>query len=110
MSTNKSVYCEKCHGEITFRGDLVTATFLLEVLPYHVDCYAKDLKGAKTLFLDNQPLNGFSGTFLAIVSLLVAIGWSIVADGAFKWGALLALIPVGYRLYSYLTYERFLER
>ena len=42
----KHVYCEKCVGEIEFRGDLVTTTILFDVVPYHEDCYAKDLKGA----------------------------------------------------------------
>ncbi|MCT8136732.1 hypothetical protein H1D32_02570 [Anaerobacillus sp. CMMVII] len=102
------VYCDKCSREITDREDLVTAVFLFSVVPYHDNCYSKDLKGAKTLFLDNQPLNGFSGNFIFIISIIMAILWFLFADA--KIYSFLAILPIGYRLYSYFMYERHTEK
>ena len=107
---SKLVYCDKCAREIKVRDDLVTATLLFEVVPYHEECYAKDLKGAKTIFLDNQPLNGFSGNLGISLLFISAIVWSLVAEAPLKWLSLLAIIPICYRLYSYLSYERHIER
>jgi hypothetical protein len=106
---SKTVYCDKCQKEIKVRDDLVTATLFLEVVPYHTDCYARDLKSARTLFLNNQPLNGFLGNFGLLLVTIMAIGWLFFAENSSKWLSLLAVIPIGYRLYSYLIYERFTE-
>ncbi|MYL32065.1 hypothetical protein GLW08_04750 [Pontibacillus yanchengensis] len=107
---SKPIYCDKCKKEIRVREDLVTATMVIEVVPYHEACYAKDLKGAKTFFLDNQPINGFSGNVGIFFVMILAFFWLLFADGASKAASLLALIPIGYRLYSYLTYERHVEK
>ncbi|MFJ5621509.1 hypothetical protein ACIQD3_02005 [Peribacillus loiseleuriae] len=107
---SKPVYCDKCSREIKYRGDLITATILFEVIPYHEDCYAKDLKSAKMLFLDNQPLNGFSSNFVTIIAILLGIGWLIFAEGFMKWAAIIPSIQVIYRIYSFFSYERQLEK
>ncbi|WP_433745535.1 hypothetical protein [Falsibacillus pallidus] len=106
----KKVYCEKCVKEIKFRDDLVTAVLFLKVVPYHSDCYAKDLKSAKTFFLDNKPLNGFSGNLGFVLALILAIGWSLISAGLSKWWSLLVIIAIGYRLYSYIMFERHVEK
>ncbi|QDP41173.1 hypothetical protein [Radiobacillus deserti] len=105
---SKTIYCDKCLKEIKVRDDLVTSTLLFEVIPYHEDCYTKDLKGIKTLFLDNQPLNGFSGNVLFFLAIIIAIGWIVIAEGSLKWLSLLAIVPIGYRLYSYYNFERYI--
>ncbi|CEG27173.1 hypothetical protein [Bacillus sp. B-jedd] len=97
------VVCEKCAGVIKNRDDLVTAVLIYAVVPYHESCYAKDLKGAKTFFLDNQPLNGFSGNLIFILSIIIAFLWLLFADS--KWYSIIALLPIGYRIYSYFIYE-----
>lgn len=107
MTVSKAVYCEKCSKEIKFRGDLVTATLFFVIVAYHEDCYVKDLKGFRGLLLDNQPLNGFSGNFLFIMSILVGIGFSF---GSMKWVSIVALIPIVYRLFSFYMFERLLEK
>lgn len=107
---SKLVYCSKCLREITFRGDLVTSTLLFEVVPYHEECFARDLKSPKTLFLGNQPLNGFSGNFVTFFAMLSSIVWLIIGDSQMKWLSLLAMILVIYRLYSFFRYERHLEK
>lgn len=107
MTVSKAVYCEKCSKEIKFRGDLVTATLFFVIVAYHEDCYVKDLKGFRGLFLDNQPLNGFPGNFLFVAAVLVSIGF---AFGSMKWVSIIALLPVLYRIYSYFRFERNLEK
>ena len=104
---SKAVYCEKCSSEIKFRGDLVTTTLIFLIVAYHEDCYAKDLKGFRGIFLNNQILNGFSGNFLFITAVLVSIGF---AFGSMKWVSIVALLPVLYRIYSYYRFERRLEK
>jgi hypothetical protein len=110
VTLSKTVYCDKCAKEIEVRDDLVTATLFFEVVPYHSECYARDLKGARSFFLDNQPLNGFSGNFGFILVTIIAIGWLFFAENPSKWFSLFAIIPIGYRLYSYLIYERYTEK
>jgi hypothetical protein len=107
MTVSKAVYCEKCSKEIKFRGDLVTATLFFVIVAYHENCYAKELKGFRGLFLDNQTLNGFSGNFLFVMAILVGIGF---AFGSMKWVSIVAVIPVLYRFFSFYKFERLLEK
>ncbi len=104
---SKAVYCEKCSKEIKSRGDLVTATLFFVIVAYHENCYAKDLKGFKGLFLDNRTLNGFSGNFLFVMAILVGIGF---AFGSMKWVSIVAVIPVLYRFFSFYKFERLLGK
>ncbi|WLD94612.1 hypothetical protein [Alkalihalobacillus sp. AL-G] len=106
----KPVYCDKCHGEINNREDLVTATMFVSVVPYHESCYSKDLKGAKTFFLANQPINGFSGNFGVVVAALFGFGLLVFAEGGTRFTSVIFLLAVFYRLYSYIAYERHLEK
>ncbi|WP_088073044.1 hypothetical protein [Gottfriedia luciferensis] len=107
---SKIVYCDKCLKEIRIRGDLVTTTMFFQVVPYHEDCYAKDLKGAKTFFLSNQPINGFSGNFLSFLAILICISTFFINDETMIYLFFFTLFPIIYRLYSYFIYERHLEK
>jgi hypothetical protein len=80
------------------------------VIPYHEDCYAKDLKGVKTLFLNNQPVNGFSGNLLAFFALLVLIVSLFIKEDTMIFLTIFMVFPILYRLYSYLVYERHIEK
>lgn len=106
----KTIYCDKCLRPIKVRGDLVTASLLFEVVSYHEECYAKDLKGVKKFFLDNQPINGFSGNIGVIFITILSIIWLLIAEGGSKFIALLGFMPRIYRLYSYVTIERHIEK
>ncbi|MFD4706696.1 hypothetical protein ACFWM3_17765 [Gottfriedia sp. NPDC058432] len=106
----KTVYCDRCLKEIRIRGDLVTATMFFQVVPYHEDCYAKDLKGVKTLFLNNQPINGFSGNFLSFLAFAICIATFFIDDHSMIYLLILALIAIMYRLYSFFIFERHLEK
>ena len=89
----KIINCEKCGESIDHNEDLITATVILEVLPYHSHCYATDLKGANTIILSNKPLNGFASNFKVISISIIAILWAIFADQPIKWASL-AAIPI----------------
>jgi len=80
------------------------------VIPYHEDCYAKDLKGIKTLFLNNQPVNGFSGNLLAFFALIVLIISLFIKEDTMIFLTIFMVFPILYRLYSYLVYERHIEK
>lgn len=81
-----------------------------EVIPYHEDCYAKDLKGVKTLFLNNQPINGFSGNVLAFFALILFIVSFFIKDDTMVFLAIFMTFPILYRLYSFIVYERHIEK
>ena len=102
----KGVYCEKCEREIKFTGDLVTTIFMFQVVPYHEDCYAKDLKGMRGFFVSNNPINGISGNISAVLSIIIGIFAVLFLDGFTKFLGLLSLVSVGYRLYSYIRFEK----
>ena len=104
----KLVLCEKCTGVIEYRYDLVTAILMFAVVPYHEACFASDLKGGKSFFLDHQPLNGFSGNVIFILSIMIALILLLFTD--IKWYAIIFLIPICYRIYSYFIYEIHTEK
>lgn len=108
--TKKVIYCEKCVGEIEHREDLVTSTSFLTIVPYHEKCYAKDLKGFKTISLSNYPINGITSNVATIIIFILGIIWLIVAEDLEKWVSILFLVPVIYRLYSYIVFERHLDK
>ncbi|MEH7452566.1 hypothetical protein [Gottfriedia acidiceleris] len=106
----KSIHCDKCLKEIRIREDLVASVVFFTVVPYHEDCYAKDLKGAKTLFLNNQPINGFSGNFITLLALFVIIALFFIKDETMTYVRVISTIPIIYRVYSYIALERYLEK
>lgn len=102
----KVIHCEKCKEPIVDNSDLVVATVFFEVYPFHSYCYAVDIKGAKTVILSNQPLNGFASNFKFSSIIIIAILWAILADPSIKWAAVIAIPFIIYRLYAYLMFER----
>lgn len=102
------VICEKCNGEVVSSADLVTDTYVVGVVAYHERCYVQDIKGGRSFFLSNVPLNGFASNLTTIFTIIIALLLAIFADSE-RVIALLAIIPLGYRLYSYLVYERHLK-
>ncbi|RIW33974.1 hypothetical protein D3H55_10260 [Bacillus salacetis] len=107
---SKEIYCDACQKQIKVRDDLITATIMFEVAPFHENCYGTSIKGAKTLFISNEPINGFAGSAFTVFSVIIAILWAVFTEDAMRWVSLLALIPVVYRLFSYFRYERHLEK
>ncbi|MGG1572079.1 hypothetical protein [Fictibacillus sp. NRS-1165] len=106
---SKTIICDKCSQEIMIKDDLVTVTMFFEVIPYHEGCYASDLKGTGSFFINSRPLNGLSGTISTVISILFGLWVFFYTEGSFRLIALFFFIPILYRLYSYLAYERHLE-
>ncbi|AYC28623.1 hypothetical protein [Paenisporosarcina cavernae] len=106
----KGVYCDYCKREIKIRPDLVTATVLGEVVPYHEDCFAKNLKGMRSFFVSNQPING-TASIVTIIFLGIVTLFGLLIRQTFGYGAaILFVISLIYRSYSYLKFERRLEK
>lgn len=103
---NRGVYCERCRKEIKYRDDLVTTTFLFQLVPYHDECYSKDIKGMRTFFVGNQPLNGLSGNIQTLIALILGIAAFFLLDENGRLTSLLAFVVLGYRLYSYFKFEK----
>lgn len=110
----KGIHCEKCLREIEVRNDLVTTTSWFKVVPYHEECFTKELKSVNTLFVDNQPINGFSGSFIQLLSGLFFIGTTIYSFSSgtpyYLLLSIMFLIPIICRAYSYFSIERYIEK
>lgn len=104
----KAIICEHCSEEITNKHDLVTASYIIFVAPYHADCYARGLKGFKTFILGNYPLNGTSGNFSAVMSFIAMLMLLTMLPDIAKILAIFPAIPVLARLLAYILYERHL--
>jgi len=102
----KAIICEHCSQEITYKEDLVTANYFIFIFPYHANCYARGLKGAKTFFLGNHPINGFSGNLSAVASFIAILMLLTMLPGIAKILAIFPAIPVIARLLAYVLYER----
>ncbi|HLQ72207.1 MAG TPA: hypothetical protein VK142_10430 [Bacillota bacterium] len=105
MRKNKHIFCEQCSKRIKSKDDLITMFIAMGIVPLHSSCYGKNLKGGFS-FLMNKPLNGWYANIQSIFFLLVAIGLLIFGDKRLKYLAIVVCIPVVYRLFSYIMYER----
>lgn len=106
---SKKIFCENCKKEIRSKSELITVTSFFTVVPYHEICYSSDLRSIKMFFISNQPMNGITGTIYAVICLFLTIGLPIYLQGPFKWLAVLTVIPIIYRLYSYFAIEKQIE-
>ena len=107
---DKEIYCSVCAGEIYTKEDLVVAKEFVGIFPFHASCYSKSVKGMRTLFLSNTPINGFASTIGAVLLFLIGlIAIFFIPETGFKLvGILLITVPLGLRLYSWFKYERYL--
>jgi hypothetical protein len=107
----REIYCEECVGLIKNREELVVTRMFYYVLPYHDDCYARALKGYKTAFVNNTPLNGKAATFAAILVLVASLVIFIFSEDIILviTMAILTAFTGGLRLASWLMYERHLD-
>lgn len=105
----KTIYCEECSGVIHNKEDLVVAQFRMDVIPFHEDCYARELKGPKAIYIRNKPINGVSGNFSTFMFFLLGLGILIFGVGDIKYFSIVTINPIGIRLYSYIMFERHLD-
>lgn len=107
---SKTILCKACKTPIKYHDDLVTATIFFEVYPFHHYCYVQDLKGPRTIILNNKPINGSANTFRVASLSFFAILWAIFASSDIKWVAIVVLPIIIYRLHSYFSFERHVKK
>lgn len=105
----KKVFCERCADTVKNKEELITAIRIIDVVAYHEECFARDIKGSKTFILDNTPLNGFASNFITVIIVIIGLFFLLFASTPEKYISLFAIIPIFYRLYSYFMFERKLE-
>lgn len=120
---NNYILCRECGYPIKTRDDLVTAFRWLVVKPMHAACYAKSLRGFRTIFMNNYPLNGAAFMIYVVIfallglyagvsflSLMPPLGSSFGTHiGALLlWLGMVGIffIPALIRLYSWLRFEK----
>lgn len=101
----RKVICEKCNGAVESSGDLVTDVVGLSAVAYHEHCYMSDLRKARGFLLSGRPLNSWIGNFSTLLMVIPAL-ISLFNFKEIGFVFFISLIPIGYRLYSYFTYER----
>ncbi|QOR65023.1 hypothetical protein IM538_14375 [Cytobacillus suaedae] len=104
----QEVYCEACNREIKSKQELVVTTSFFSLVCYHNACFSKSIKGFKSLFVSNSPINGIAGTTYAIFLFLVAILFFIFSPIYNILAILLLVVPL-YRVLGWFMYERHLE-
>lgn len=119
----KDVVCVDCFEKVESRDDLVTSFRWLSVKPFHAACYAKSIRGLRSFFVNNYPINGamymvgavitsLIGLFLVIPIVIGSIMRGIAGGyvGFSLFPGLLALllvaIPALIRYYSWARYEK----
>jgi len=55
MRGNKTIYYEKCAGEIISKDDLVVTNRFLSIVSYHEKYFSRELKGLSTISVGNKP-------------------------------------------------------
>ena len=106
MLRKKKIYCEKCTGEIITRDDLVVASIFLSIVPYHEECFSKELKGLSAMFVGNSPINGTMSNIITIITVIIGIVTLFIKE--FRYLSLVSVLVLGIRLYSWFQYERHL--
>ncbi|MFS0864857.1 hypothetical protein [Fredinandcohnia sp. 179-A 10B2 NHS] len=94
--------------EIKERSNLVISTFFFSLAAYHDSCYSRSLKGIKTAFVGNEPINGFSGNLKAIIAAVIAIILLLTNSSYSILGFIVLLIPL-IRIYAWFIIERHLK-
>lgn len=103
---NITILCEKCHGEITSRDDLVVTNLLFYIVPYHRECFSKKLMGLSTIFVGNQPINGTAGNLITILAIIIGIVVLFIQE--LRYFSVISLLFLSLRAYSWFRYERYL--
>ncbi|MPM75709.1 hypothetical protein SDC9_122703 [bioreactor metagenome] len=49
MEEKKLIVCARCGEKISHNSDLVVVVNFIAPIPYHNDCYSKELKGIKRI-------------------------------------------------------------
>lgn len=105
----KTIYCKHCCGEIKSKADLVIASSLFAVYPYHEECYSKEMKTINSLFM-NTPINSNFATYTMLIMTIPLLIVAFFMPNPYKFIIILStIIGLGVRAYSWIAYERYLE-
>ena len=104
----KTIYCKHCCGEITSKADLIVTTHLLRVVPYHQECFAKEMKTINSMFLDKPINSSFTTICVAIVSAVLLALSAFIPSPQNLIIIFGVLVGAMVRAYSWLAYERYL--
>ena len=106
MKRDKTIYCEKCAGEITNRDDLVVTNNFLKIVPYHGECFSKELKGVSTILVGSSPINGTASNVSTIIAVIIGI--AVLFFRELRYISVVSLLFLCIRFYSWFKYERHL--
>ncbi|MBK5240445.1 hypothetical protein [Clostridium sp.] len=106
MKKKKIIHCEKCCGEITDIDDLVVTNNFLSIVPYHEECFSKEVKGLSSIFVGNTPINGTMSNVSTI--LAVIFGVIVLFIQELRYISVVSLLFLCIRVYSWFQYERHL--
>lgn len=107
MKKKKTIYCERCHGEITSKDDLVITNSFYYIVAYHERCFSKDLKRMSSFHIGNSPINGTAGNTSTVIALIIGIIALFIKE--IRYISFLLLLYVGIRIYAWFKYERYLS-
>ncbi|HEY2494606.1 MAG TPA: hypothetical protein VGI33_17075 [Paenibacillus sp.] len=108
----KEIYCNHCAGQIEYREELVTVSdfFLLRINPYHTACYGSLLKGFSSLFMNDQPINGWMNNVATMAAIILSVVALFVIEGMTGiFFIVFTLFMIIRRGISWLAYERHLS-
>ena len=106
MAEKNTVYCEKCGGVIKSNDDLVVTTQFLSIVPYHDRCFTSQVKGLSTLIVGNVPINGTASNIGTVFAFIIGIIVMFMPE--LRYIAIVSLISILVRFYSWFKYERHL--
>jgi|GEM_PF-3466189 len=101
-----TIICEKCKRKIARKNDLIVTNIFYYLVAYHSECFAKEQRDF-SLFVGDLVINGFSGNLLAVMAGILGI--LVLLIPGYRLLALLSLIVLGVRAYSWLRFERYLK-
>ena len=106
MKGKKTIYCQRCVGEITDKDDLVVTNNFLSIVPYHAECFSKELKGLSTIFTGNSPINGTASNVSTVLAVIIGIVVLFISE--LRYISVISLLFLCVRFYSWFQYERHL--
>lgn len=108
---DKEIFCHKCLNSIRSKDDLVITSYFFELVPYHLECFSKDLKGPKRFSISSEPINRTNSTLIKLLLLSLG-GLLLFIPSMLGWGLIIVFISsltLLVRLYAWLKIERYLH-
>lgn len=111
----KDIVCKYCNKKINNRDELVTASILFNVKPFHYACFQKVTRETVISWTAWKPLNTATGVISMVIMLVLSIillGTDLLADRTTYKDidigniiGIIALYPLALRIVSFVLYE-----